>query len=69
MIYRNELDKACSAHGAVYSDGEDLAKRSISDKILKNRTFEIAINHNDDRYQRALASMVISSLIRKQDRE
>ena len=69
MIYRNELDKACSAHGAVYSDGEDLAKRSISDKILKNRTFEIAINHNDYRYQRALASMVISSLIRKQDRE
>ena len=69
MIYRNELDKACFAHDAVYSDCEDLAKRSISDKILKNRTFEIAINHNDDRYQRALASMVISSLIRKQDRE
>ena len=69
MIYRNELDKACSAHGAVYSDGEDLAKRSISDKILKNRTFEIAINRNYDGCQRALASMVISSLIRKQDRE
>ena len=69
MIYRNELDKACFAHDAVYSDGEDLAKRSISDKILKDRTFEIAINRNYDGYQRALASMVISFLIRKQDWE
>ena len=33
--YKNELDKACFAHDAAYSDSKDLAKRTISDKILK----------------------------------
>ena len=35
-----------------------MSKRSISNKILKDRVFEIATNCNYDRYQRALASMV-----------
>ena len=29
-LYRNELDKACFAHGAAYSDGKNLVKRTIS---------------------------------------
>ena len=33
-------------------------KRTISDKILQNRAYEIARNCNYDRYQRALGSMV-----------
>ena len=57
-LYRNELDKACFAHDAVYSDSQDLAKRTISDKILKDRAYEIARNRNYDGYQRALTSMV-----------
>ena len=57
-LYRNELDKACFALDAAYSDSKDLAKRSISDKILKDRAYEIAKNRNYDGYQRALASMV-----------
>ena len=36
-LYRNELDKACFTHDAAYSDCKDLAKRTISDKILKDR--------------------------------
>ena len=36
-LYRNELDKACFAHDAAYSDSKDLVKRTISDKILKIR--------------------------------
>ena len=28
-LYRNELDKACFAHVAAYSDSKDLAKRTI----------------------------------------
>ena len=36
-LYRNELDKACFAHDAAYSDSKDLVKRFISDKILKIR--------------------------------
>ena len=35
-----------------------MAKRVISNKILKGRAFEIATNCNYDGYQRALASMV-----------
>ena len=34
-FHRNELDKAYSAYDAAYSDGKDLAKRTISYKILK----------------------------------
>ena len=33
-LYRNKLNKACLAHDAVYSDCNDLAKRTITDKIL-----------------------------------
>ena len=36
-LYRNELDKAFFAHNATYSESKDLAKRTISDKILKYR--------------------------------
>ena len=57
-LYRNELDKACITHDAAYSDSKDLAKRTISDKILKDRAYEIARNSNYDGYQRALANMV-----------
>ena len=35
-----------------------MAKRTISDKSLKNRAYEIARNDKYDGYQRALASMV-----------
>ena len=57
-LYRNELDKACFSHDAAYSDSKGLAKRTISSKILKDRTFEIARNPNYDGYQRALARMI-----------
>ena len=58
-FYRNELDKACFDHVAAYSDSKDLAQRTISDKILKDRAYEIAPNCNYDGYQRALASITI----------
>ena len=57
-LYRNELDKACFAHDATYSESKDLVKRTISDKILKDRAYEIARNPRYDEYQRVLASMV-----------
>ena len=49
-LYKNELDKASFAHDVPYSDIKDLEKRSISDKILKNRAYEIAKNRKYDRY-------------------
>ena len=58
-IYKkNELDKACFAHDAAYSDSKDLIKRTVADKILKNKTFDIAKDSKYDGYQRGLASMV-----------
>ena len=36
-IYKNELDKACFSHNAEYSDSDDLAQKTISVKVLKNR--------------------------------
>ena len=64
-IYKNELDKACFAHDAAYSDSKDLAKRTISDKIMKDRAYKIAINPRYDGYQRGLASMVFKVLDKK----
>ena len=54
----NELDKACFTHYAAYSDSKDLTKRTIADKILKNRAFDIAKDPKYDGYQRGLTSMV-----------
>ena len=65
-LYRNELDKACFGHNATYSDNKNLSKRTISDKILRDKGYEKAKNRN---YTRALASMVYKIFIRKQDQE
>ena len=60
-IYMNELDKACFAHDAAYSDGKDLTKRTVAVKILKNKAFDIAKDPKYDGYQRGLVSMVYKS--------
>ena len=38
-IYFNEWDEACFANNVAYSNGKDLAKRTLSGKILKYRTY------------------------------
>ena len=57
-IYKNELDKACFQHDMTYGDFKDLAKRTASDKVLRDKAFNIAKNPKYDGYQRGLASMV-----------
>ena len=57
-IYKNELDKACFAHDAAYSDSKDLRKRTVADKILRNRAFNNAKDQKYDGHQKGLASMV-----------
>ena len=64
-IYKNELDKACFVHDAAYSDSKDLTKRTVADKILKNKAFDIAKDPKYDGYQRGLASMVNNFLTQK----
>ena len=68
LVYKSKLDKVCFAQDAEYSDGKDLAKRTISDKSLKDRGYELAVNHKCDRYQRGLTRMVYKVLIKKQER-
>ena len=41
-----------------YGDFKDIARRKASDKILRDKAFNIAKNPNYDGYKRALASMV-----------
>ena len=43
-FYKNELNKVCLANNLPYSDSKDLAKRTLSNKILKDKAYEIAIN-------------------------
>ena len=39
-------------------DFKDLARREVSDKVLRNKAFNIAKNPKCDGYQRGLAVMV-----------
>ena len=57
-IYKNELDKTCFRHDMAYGDFKDLARRTASDKVLRDKAFNIAKNSKYDGYQRGLASMV-----------
>ena len=58
FIHKNELDKACFQHDTAYGKTKDLAKRTQSDKVLKDKAFKIASDPKYDGYQRGLASMV-----------
>ena len=40
-IYKNELHKAFFAYDAGSSDSKDLTKRTVADKVLKNKAFKI----------------------------
>ena len=42
----------------TYGDFKDLKRRTVSDKVLRDKTFNIAKNPKYDRYQRGLASMI-----------
>ena len=42
----------------AYGDFKDLARRTASDKVLRDKAFNIAKNPKYDGYQRGLASMV-----------
>ena len=57
-IYKSELDKACFQHDMAYGDFKDLARRTGSDKVLRDKAFNIAKNPKHDGYQRGLVSMV-----------
>ena len=42
----------------AYGDFKDLARRTVSDKVLRDKAFNIAKNPKSNGYQRGPASMV-----------
>ena len=68
FIYRNELDEACFQHDMAYGKSKDLAKRTQSDKVLRDKAFKIASDPKYDVYQRWLASMVYKFFDKKSSR-
>ena len=48
----------------AYGDFKDLKRRTASDKVLRDRAFNIAKNPKYDGYQRDLPSMVYIFLIK-----
>ena len=64
-IYQNDLDKAYFQHDMAYKDFKDTSRRKASDKILRDKAFNIAKNRNYDGYQRGLASTVYSFVDKK----
>ena len=49
----------------AYEDFKDSAKRTASDKVLRDKAFNIAKNPNYDGYQRGLPSMVYNFFEKK----
>ena len=49
-IYKNELDKPCFQHDMAYGDFKDIARRA-SNKVLRDKAFNIAKNPKHDGYQ------------------
>ena len=58
FIYKNEHDKACFQHVMAYGKAKDLMRRTQSDKILRDKAFNIASDPKYDGYRRGLASML-----------
>ena len=54
-IYQQKLDKACFQYDMAYGDFKDLTRRTASDKILRDKAFNIAKVMKYDRYQRGFA--------------
>ena len=56
-IYKKELDKACFQHDMAYRDFKGLARRTASDKVLRDIALILLKILKCDGYQRGLASV------------
>ena len=57
-IYQNQLDKTCFQHDMTCGDFKNLNRGAASDKILRDKTFNIVKNPKYYRYQYELSSMI-----------
>ena len=58
FIYKIELDKASFQDDMGYGKLKILAKRTQSNKVLREKAFKIASDPKYDGYQKGLASIV-----------
>ena len=58
QVYKNNLDKANFQQDMAHGDFKDLLRRTIWDKVLRDKLFNFAKKTKYDRYQRGLALMV-----------
>ena len=63
-IYKNELDKTCFQHAMAYGDFKYLPKRTVLDKVLRDKGFEIASNPNLMHIKEVLLLLFINFLIK-----
>ena len=56
--YQNKQNKTCFQYDNAYGDFKDLPRTTASDKILRDKEFNIAKNPKYDKYQRGLTSIV-----------
>ena len=59
FIYKNELDKAFCQLDMAYGKTKKLAKRTQSDKVLRDKAFKIASDPKYDGYQRGLNGLQV----------
>ena len=57
-IYQIELDNGCFQNDVAYGYFKDLNRRTVMDKALRGKAFNILKNLKHDGYQHGLASMV-----------
>ena len=57
-IYQKEPGKPCFQHDMAYRDFKDLTRRTASNKILRDKAYNIPKNPKYDGYQRRFALMV-----------
>ena len=60
-IYKNKLDKVCFQHDMGYENFKDLKRRKYSDKVLRDKAFNIAKNPKYDGYQRGQVVVLMNN--------
>ena len=58
FLYKNEFDQACFQDDLAYGKSKDLAKKTQSDKDLRDKAIKFASDSKYDGYQIGLPSMV-----------
>ena len=57
-IYRNKIDESCFQHEMDFRGFKDLSRRAASDKVSRDKAFNIAKNSKYEGNHCGLASMV-----------